>query len=199
MSELNPVEPTEDLLSEDFRSFLNQRYGTPPAVAASVDEEVLRRAKQQLVAGTEGSVAKSGGAESGGDVRLRNGTFWRYAAVLSSLVAVCSLFMLSLWNVQDAGEDSRSISNVSRENVSRESDSRVAASATPAPETTMEAQGPVISGDEDRSGKVNILDAFALARVIRAGRNPNLRSDMNGDGRVDDQDVDLIAYRAVAL
>ncbi len=86
MSELNPVEPTEDLLPEDFRSFLNQRYGTSPAVAASVDGEVLRRAKQELVAGTEGSVSKSGGVKSGGDVGLRNGSFWRYAAVLSSVV-----------------------------------------------------------------------------------------------------------------
>lgn len=54
-------------------------------------------------------------------------------------------------------------------------------------------------GDFDGSGRVDILDAFALAREIESGRSRNLKWDMNGDGFVDRRDVDAIAMAAVSL
>lgn len=53
--------------------------------------------------------------------------------------------------------------------------------------------------DFDGSGRVDILDAFALAREIESGRSHSLKWDMNGDGFVDRGDVDAIAMAAVSL
>jgi hypothetical protein len=57
--------------------------------------------------------------------------------------------------------------------------------------------------DVDGNGRVDILDAFRLARDIEA-RGPvapatEMRWDLNGDGRVDKDDVDLVALAAVRL
>lgn len=57
------------------------------------------------------------------------------------------------------------------------------------------------AGDLDGSGTVDILDAFALARAIEDD-GPAARSrasDFNNDGRVDPQDADWLANRAVSL
>jgi hypothetical protein len=53
--------------------------------------------------------------------------------------------------------------------------------------------------DLDRNGRVDILDAFALARRLDAGDTPESTLDLNRDGAVDARDVDLLALRAVAL
>lgn len=51
--------------------------------------------------------------------------------------------------------------------------------------------------DIDRNGRVDILDAFSLARSLQRGavKGP----DMNGDGVVNRTDVDIIAAQAVKL
>ena len=51
--------------------------------------------------------------------------------------------------------------------------------------------------DVDRSGRVDILDAFALARRIQQGTAGGF--DLNRDGVVDKLDVDLVAALAVRL
>ena len=53
--------------------------------------------------------------------------------------------------------------------------------------------------DVDGNGRVDILDAFRLARDIEARGPADLRWDLNGDGRVDKDDVDLVALAAVRL
>jgi hypothetical protein len=53
--------------------------------------------------------------------------------------------------------------------------------------------------DVNHDGRVDILDAFALASQIKAGRLPTLQMDLNGDGVVDERDVATIAARAVRL
>jgi hypothetical protein len=63
------------------------------------------------------------------------------------------------------------------------------------------------AADVDGNGRVDILDAFRLARSIQthgpaapADSDPAvLRWDLNGDGRVDQGDVDLVAQAAVRL
>jgi len=57
---------------------------------------------------------------------------------------------------------------------------------------------PAIAGDLDRSGRVTILDAFALARQLDSGGSPSA-GDLNGDGLIDRADVDAIAMLAVRL
>ena len=55
-----------------------------------------------------------------------------------------------------------------------------------------------VPGDLDRSGRVDMLDAFALARQLDSDVAPTL-GDFNGDGRIDRADVDAIAMAAVRL
>ncbi len=53
--------------------------------------------------------------------------------------------------------------------------------------------------DIDANGRVDILDAFQLARSIE-GRGPVAPQwDLNGDGRIDKDDVNLVALAAVRL
>ena len=54
-------------------------------------------------------------------------------------------------------------------------------------------------GDFDGDGRVDILDAFALARHLESAHKPKDKWDMNGDGIVDRADVDRIAMAAVSL
>jgi hypothetical protein len=56
-----------------------------------------------------------------------------------------------------------------------------------------------VASDIDHSGRVDILDAFKLARQIKAGLQPSEKWDMNGDGLVNRKDVDLVAFAAVRL
>jgi len=53
--------------------------------------------------------------------------------------------------------------------------------------------------DIDRNGRVDILDAFILARHIKSAGRPRDEWDMNGDGALDRTDVDMIARAAVSL
>ncbi len=53
--------------------------------------------------------------------------------------------------------------------------------------------------DLNHDGRVDILDAFALARQLKSGGTPGLQLDMNGDGVVDERDTAILAARAVNL
>lgn len=56
-----------------------------------------------------------------------------------------------------------------------------------------------VTGDVDGNGKVNIVDAFCLARGIRDDSDLNPGWDVNGDGAVDDADVHFVAMASVSL
>ncbi len=58
---------------------------------------------------------------------------------------------------------------------------------------------PSAPEDIDGNGRVNILDAFTLARHLDSTAALQSRWDVTGDGRVDDADVDAIAVAAVRL
>lgn len=60
--------------------------------------------------------------------------------------------------------------------------------------------GPQVSvaQDLDGNGRVDILDAFVMAREIRSGRGQSIH-DVNGDGQLDQTDINEIAQRAVML
>jgi hypothetical protein len=57
---------------------------------------------------------------------------------------------------------------------------------------------PARAEDVNRDGRVDVLDAFALARALEAGGGRR-EWDLNRDGAVDDRDVDAVALAAVAL
>jgi len=53
--------------------------------------------------------------------------------------------------------------------------------------------------DLNADGRVDILDAFLLARLINESRAVPHNWDLNGDGKIDKRDVDLVAAAAVNL
>ncbi len=53
--------------------------------------------------------------------------------------------------------------------------------------------------DIDRNGRVDILDAFKLARHIESADRTDKKWDINEDGVVNGKDVDLVASAAVSL
>jgi len=57
---------------------------------------------------------------------------------------------------------------------------------------------PAAREDIDANGSIDILDAFALARSVDAGRG-RAEWDVTGDGAVDRGDVDAVARVAVSL
>jgi hypothetical protein len=59
---------------------------------------------------------------------------------------------------------------------------------------------PAVAGDVDRNGRVDMLDAFLLARQVDAiATESAMGEDVNGDGVVDRRDVDAVAAMAVRL
>ncbi len=56
-----------------------------------------------------------------------------------------------------------------------------------------------VSRDIDGNGRVDILDALALARSIKDNRVTDQPWDFNGDGAINRQDVDAVAHSAVRL
>jgi len=79
-------------------------------------------------------------------------------------------------------------------------------SRKPKQSTTVSYFAETRSADIDLSGRVDILDAFKLARQIESANNSELilslrkqGFDMNGDGLVNRGDVDFIAKAAVRL
>ncbi len=57
----------------------------------------------------------------------------------------------------------------------------------------------VARADFDHSGRVDILDAFKLAKRIESTEKLDTNLDMNGDGHINSNDVDCVAYTAVRL
>ncbi|MBC8468274.1 MAG: hypothetical protein H8D56_02280 [Planctomycetes bacterium] len=64
------------------------------------------------------------------------------------------------------------------------------------------SQSPVLEAravDIDRNGRVDILDAFKLARYVESAERIDKKWDINGDGFVNSNDVDLVASASVRL
>ncbi len=55
------------------------------------------------------------------------------------------------------------------------------------------------STDFDHNGRVDILDAFKLAKLIQSEKSVDKKWDINSDGFVNEGDVDNIALVAVSL
>ena len=53
--------------------------------------------------------------------------------------------------------------------------------------------------DIDGSGRVDILDAFILAKHMESIDQPQTKWDLNGDGLINRKDVDTVAFAAVRL
>ena len=66
--------------------------------------------------------------------------------------------------------------------------------------STARMTNATMPADVDGSGRVDILDAFTLARQLeQTGITPSLKWDINRDGRLDTGDVHAIANAAVRI
>jgi hypothetical protein len=54
-------------------------------------------------------------------------------------------------------------------------------------------------GDINRDGQVNMIDALVLAKHLATHEKSDQTWDINGDGRIDQKDVDAIAAASVSL
>ncbi|MHC4583189.1 MAG: dockerin type I domain-containing protein [Planctomycetota bacterium] len=69
----------------------------------------------------------------------------------------------------------------------------------PGPTTSQSLLVEARAVDIDRNGRVDILDAFKLARYVESAEDTDKKWDINGDGLVNSNDVDLVASAAVRL
>lgn len=69
----------------------------------------------------------------------------------------------------------------------------------PGPTTNQSLLVEARAVDIDRNGRVDILDAFKLARYIESAELIEKEWDINGDGLVNSNDVDMVASAAVRL
>ncbi len=69
----------------------------------------------------------------------------------------------------------------------------------PGPTTSRSVLAEAQAVDIDRNGRVDILDAFKLARHIESADRSDKKWDINEDGVVNGKDVDLVASAAVSL
>lgn len=67
------------------------------------------------------------------------------------------------------------------------------------PETNSLIKSKTQAADIDQNGRVDILDAFKLARHIETNGPTEKAWDFNGDGLINRSDVDVVALAAVRL
>ncbi len=65
--------------------------------------------------------------------------------------------------------------------------------------TLLSVDAVEMPADVDGNGRVDILDAYRLARHVEGAGKPDMRWDQNHDGTVNAADVDLVASAAVRL
>ena len=69
----------------------------------------------------------------------------------------------------------------------------------PKPALDRSAAAGIQAVDIDQNGRVDILDAFTLARDIESAGPIKKDWDINGDGKVNRDDIDAVAFAAVRL
>jgi hypothetical protein len=102
-------------------------------------------------------------------------------AAMASLIAAAVLLIVRL-PMQDGSPSQLADSNPDSNSVS----------------PRMAARSATVPNDLDGNGRIDILDAFVLARSVAAGQG-SLMNDMNHDGRLDQSDVRALAQAAVTL
>jgi hypothetical protein len=76
----------------------------------------------------------------------------------------------------------------------------IAINMTPHDQPRLKSAPDVASSEDvNRDGKLDILDAFFMARKVAANEPLTKEWDFNSDGTVDNKDVDVVAFAAVKI
>jgi len=167
----NPDNDTPEQLPRELAEDLAALDGRPVDVPPEVDEAVLAMARQRLAPKRR----------------------WRLAFGAAGAAAAAALLVaVVLWQprAEHSLADKSKPAAVAMEN----SFAPLASAQTPATEPTLTDRK-----DIDQNGRLDILDAFALARHLQAGQQTRQEWDFNGDGRVNTDDVDALARAAVRV
>ncbi len=121
----------------------------------------------------------------GHELRPRRG---RRLAVTVTAAAAALVLSLGVWRLVEPERDAEPVAKHA---------ARPAAESA-AVDGSLEGT-PAGAFDVDGSGNVDIVDAYVLARHVARQGGLERRWDANGDGIVDQQDVDAIAQLAVRL
>ncbi len=182
MTELQNKNFPEDQIPPDVMAELKHRYGPVPPVPSSVDDAIFVDARRHL---TAPRVVKTAGAWDSKTGRGRAGriVLWAGSAAAALLLTVS---VMKTDRPQPEGLPA---------------DTYAFGLASPA----VEQRGPDRFADDSTSlsdinhdGRVDILDAFALAKTVESGSGGN-EGDMDRDGRLTQSDVKLIATQVVML
>lgn len=185
-----------DALPDGLIDALRELDGPAALPSAEHDDALLARARAHLA---EIDPAGVGGAAS--DRRRRPRYVLGFIGA-GGAVAAAATITFAVW----VGMDGRSPAGPTlAENAqgdtaaSQPSIAQTEPGDTPVPNAARQPS-PTVAGDLDGSGALDILDAFALARAVQQGAAPQQPGhDFNRDGRVDLQDADWLATRAVAV
>ena len=167
-------DPTEVSLPHEVVEKLRAVSSAKFSVPKSVDEAILQDARHVLA---DGKPSRR---------RFTKRTWTVGFISVGSLAAALMIAVLPQWNAQEAPRmaDASSVAEQFAED-------DVAAKSV--------SSGLAFQREDvDRNGRVDILDAFALARNVRDSGASDL-GDQNGDGIVDDSDITLVARSAVML
>lgn len=165
----NPDLP-EDQLPHEVVAALRERHGPGGEIPDSVSDAILANANAHL-----SQISRPQKAEK------RNQPF-RWVAWSSGTIAAAALLFALMPKQPQQSKMSRSMVADAESSVMQKL-----------------SDDGLLSRDIDRSGRVDILDAFALARRVNSNAQYSSQWDQNGDGQMDQNDVDLIALNAVTL
>ncbi len=161
----------EGRVSDRFRRDLRTLWEPAGPVPAQAEQAILNQARHRL------------GRSRRVIIRLR----WAAGAVAAAAVLVIGVV---LYQAADHLNPQSAIRNP------QFVDSRVAQQAISTRIRPDLAEG---RADIDSNGRVDILDAFRLARHVESRGQTKTQWDLNDDGLVDRKDVDLVAFAAVRL
>lgn len=178
MLESEMSDSTEHQLPEEVVAEIRKRSAQSLSIPQTVDQAILTDAGEVLQRITKPKRQHTGRKQ------------WLVGLLtVGSLAATLLIAMVTQWN--HAGP-------VPSQEFARTAPART--DAMPSFDTaTSDLTAATAAADVDEDGRIDILDAFALARRIRTTKTELINGDQNGDGVVDGADVDLIAMTAVTL
>jgi len=185
-----------DKFSADLKSLFKPQGSVPP----EVDRAVMDRASQHFV-------------------RRRPHLVLRWAVSVSAVAA--AVFIVAILNItyrpalqkatrsHEAGEYAKEVRRMPGRGIAKAPDAELKSepvtiklTAENFRESDPVARRSLIAterDDFDRNGRVDILDAFKLAKSFEASNQLDNKWDLNGDGIINRSDIDSIAYTAVRL